>query len=281
MKKIFLTFTAIAIISALSMRFSAFSFLGLNSQNGKNELLVSAEADAYVAPDTTLMSEQINAIITAHPELQIGVSVVNLKNNQAVNYGVAEPFEAASTGKLITAVLFMHRVEQGQDSLSETLGGLRASTQLQKMIVDSDNTAWKVLNDHLSHAELKQYASEIGINSYSPDKNTISVSDEALLLSKLYQKKLLNPGHTTTLLGYMKNAEGGNYISKAVPSGVTLYHKAGWLDDRAHDVAIIDDGKQPYVLAIFTKANSGMYDFTAGPQIFQQITSSTTQVFIK
>jgi hypothetical protein len=66
----------------------------------------------------------------------------------------------------------------------------------------------------------------------------------------------------------------------SIPAGVKVYHKAGWLDDRVHDAAIIDNGKHPYVLVIFTKDISGDYNAAIGHKIYADITKTTTQLFL-
>ncbi len=109
--------------------------------------------------------------------------------------------------------------------------------------------------------------------------NTINPKDIAILLQKLYGNKLINEAHTKQLLGYMKEANYTNYIPAVVPEGVTVYHKAGWLNYRVHDSAIIDDGTNSYVLVIFTKMKTG-YDSTAGLDVFHKITKASLDVFL-
>lgn len=230
----------------------------------------------------TLLAAQINKVINSS-SLEIGVSIIDTTNNTHYNYGLGSTdYIAASTTKLLSATLFLHDVEQGQYNLSDPLGDSSAQDELQKMIIDSDNDAWTDFNDLLGHPSLLQYAKTIGMNSYNPDANTIASDDLASLLNRLYQGKLLNSQHTKLLLSYMKQADYTQYIVAAIPSSVQVYHKAGYLDDRAMDAAIIDNGKHPYVLVIFTKDPSGTgYDQTAGQQAFHDITSATLPVFAR
>jgi beta-lactamase class A len=176
--------------------------------------------------------------------------------------------------------MYLHGVQAGKYTLSQSVGGYSARYQLQQMIELSDNTAWQNLNDILTHDGLENYASSIGLSNYDPDQNTLTVNDISLLLGKIYKHQLLNTANTNLLLSYMQNANEGNYIAASIPAGVKVYHKAGWLVDRIHDAAIIDNGHHPYVLVIFTKDNSGTYDSTQGQQIFAAITTATTQAFL-
>ena len=231
----------------------------------------------------TTMNQQINNVIAQNPNMDIGVSVINLDNNQTYNYGETDPFIAASVGKLITASLYLQDVQNGTYTMSQELSYDTAQNELKNMIVNSDNTAWTDFNGLLGHDALQNYGNQIGLTNYDPDVNTMTASDISSLLSKLYKGQLLNPTNTQLLLSYMKQADTdyGQYIVAAVPSGVTVYHKVGWLSDRVHDAAIITDGTHSYVLVIFTKAEDGSnYDETAGEQVFHQITQATDQTFL-
>jgi len=234
------------------------------------------------AAQKTQMSSQINSVIQAHPDMDIGVAIQDLNDRQVYNYGLSQPFIAASVGKLITASLFLHEVEQGKQSLNQQLSYGSASYELQQMIEQSDNTAWNDLNTLLTHATLQSYATQIGLSNYDPDQNTLTANDIAVLLGKLYKGELLNADDTSLLMSYMHDANYDSYIPASIPAGVKVYHKAGWLSDRVHDSAIIDNGKHPYVLVIFTKEDDGSdYNATEGHQIFAAITTATVQAFIQ
>ncbi|HSX27951.1 MAG TPA: serine hydrolase [Candidatus Saccharimonadales bacterium] len=226
------------------------------------------------------LNSQITGLLAQHPELDMSVSVTDIANHQSYHYGESAPFVAASTAKLLTASLYLHQVEAGQVDLDDLVGNDTARNQLQQMIEVSDNGAWEALNTVLGHPALKEFAAAHGLTSYDPDDNTLTSNDVALLLSQLYQKQLLNAEHTQFLLNLMQNANKTDYIVATIPSGVTVYHKAGWLDDRVHDAAIIDNHTHPYVLVIFTKTVDGSaYDETAGQALFHGITSATLHTF--
>lgn len=227
-----------------------------------------------------LMGQQINSIISRYPNMQVGVSVININDGKQYNYGVNKGFIAASTSKLLTATLFLHQSESGKTSLTQTINNDTAQHQLKSMIVDSDNDAWSAFNTLLTHDALKAWANQIGMSSYDVENNIDTPSDIALLLSKLYKNELINQQNTRLLLGYMQNANEAEYIVSAVPKNVNVYHKAGWLDDRINDTAVIDDGKNPYVLVIYSKVNYGNYDSNSGKTLFKDITTSTLSQFV-
>lgn len=226
----------------------------------------------YKKIDTAAVEQRVNTIIAKYPHLQISVSFNDLKTQTALHYGVEEPYLAASTSKLLTAILFLHQVEEGKYSLTEQVGGLSMEAQLRLLIEESDNTAWVNFDKVLGSGALEQYASQVGLKNYDYSRNTTTSSDIALLLEKLYNQKLLNKKNTQLLLSFMQNASESRYIPAAVSKKAKVYHKAGHLEDRVHDAAIIDSNGRPFVLVIFTKANSGQYDFSLGTQIMHDIT---------
>jgi beta-lactamase class A len=246
----------------------------------------SSTAQAAAAPEPVKptitqaqMAEKMNQIIAANPDLDISISVGDPKDGNITHYGVNAVYEAASVAKVLTGVLYLHEVEKGTQSLNETISGKSATEQLTLMIEQSDNTAWKALNDALTHELLLKYAGSIGFTNYNPDINTMTSDDIARLLNQLQQGKLLNYEHTQIILGHMKNASRTEYLAPALPPGVSLYHKAGWLEDRVHDAAIIDNGRRPYILVIFTNGHA-KYHATPREQILQQIAKVTLGRFI-
>lgn len=231
--------------------------------------------------DYSSMDAAVNGVIAANPGMDIGVATVDVKTGDTKTYGVEEVFVAASTAKLLTAITFLHQVEQGEHSLTDKVGGRSAQAALETLIVDSDNQAWVDLNNvAMSHAEMAAYATTIGFTNYDPNRNTTTATSLATLLSNLYQKKLLNEQHTGLLLSYMERAKEVQYIPQSVPEGVKVYHKPGYLSDRVHDAAIVDDGKRPYVVVIFTKARNKVYNTTAGAAVFSQVAAATYQTFL-
>lgn len=204
------------------------------------------------------LDAKINGIIDASPEYQIGVALMGLsagtESNQVHQYGVEDPFEAASTAKVLAAEAYYHLVETGRASLDETLGAYPASFQLQAMIQQSDNDSWSLIMNAVGHQELTDYANSFGVR-YSPESNTLAPADMARILAGLYSGTLLKAADTAQLLSTMQDTNDETLIPAAVPSGVTLYHKYGELAGELHDAAILDKDGHAYVLVVYTKGD--------------------------
>lgn len=230
--------------------------------------------------DFTAMNTTINQLIQETSSMDVGVSIIDIKGGQVMNYGEQSPFEAASTAKLLTAIAYLSDVEQGKATLDSPVGNRTAKAALEALIVDSDNAAWDAFNNHvMTHAELASYANKIGFDGYDPDKNTVTPASLARLLNNLYERRLLNDDHTTLLLSYMQRAKEVEYITSIIPSGTKIYHKPGYLVDRVHDATIIDNGSRPYILVIFTKSHTKSYDTTLGSSLFQKVGRASLSAF--
>lgn len=265
------------------LAFNMFKADGGSNSAEAESAQVTPEPEPVKSLDYTDMSARINAIIAANPGMDIGIATVDIKTGDTKTFGVENVFVAASTAKLLTAIAYLHDVEQGQHSLSEIIGGRTAQSALEALIVDSDNQAWADLNNvAMSHAEMAEYAETIGFTNYDPDRNTTTATSLATLLSNLYQRRLLSEEHTALLLSFMARAKEVEYISSTVPAGVKVYHKPGYLVDRVHDAAIIDNGDRPYALVIFTKSRTaGTYNSAAGAEVFKMAAKATYDTFLK
>jgi beta-lactamase class A len=237
------------------------------------------KAEAINDATWSKLQSQMADIIAANPDLDISVSIVDINSGTKASYGVGEAFHGASTTKVLTAAAYLHDVEQGKRSLDENLGGGSAESHLKRMINLSDNNSWAVLNSAVGYARLDSYAQSIGVSSCKYLGNLMTSSDQAEILSKLYQGKLLNKAHTDLLLSFMQNTNNEDMIPKVNPGG-TLYHKYGQLEDRLHDSAIINYKNRPIVLVIYTKGLGDGNIYSSRIQLIQTIaTTAFTTIY--
>jgi beta-lactamase class A len=216
----------------------------------------------------------IAGIISANSQYQVGVALIDLGNGALHQYGVEEPFEAASTAKILTAAAYYQLVEAGRASLDDPLGDYTSGFQIREMVQDSDNDSWSLLMDAVGHSGLSTYAASIGV-TYDPEVNTLSTADMAHVLAQLYTGKLLDQEHTAQLLSYMQNTNDEDLIPAAVPANVTVFHKYGLLDDELHDAAILTEGAASYVLVIYTKG-ADLSDVPQRTAVIHDITGAVT-----
>lgn len=223
------------------------------------------------------LSQQMTALLAANPELTFSVAIGTAQGFQ--HFGSTAAFNGASTGKLLTAVAFLHQVETGHSKLHQQLGGMDAEQSLRQMIVDSDDMAWQSFNDYLTHGGLARYAHSIGFNDYDPDTDSFTTADLAMLLNKLHDRQLLNSADRSLLLGYMGTANYRDFIVAAVPKNDKVYHKIGLVDDQVNDAAIITHGSKSLALVIFTNGNQS-YNWDKRAQLFQAITKAAITAYL-
>jgi beta-lactamase class A len=227
---------------------------------------------APVAGVTPALESEINGIISANSQYQIGVTLIDLSDGSIHQYGVQAPFEAASTAKVLAAAAYYHLVETGAVSLDDPLGDYTSRFQLKEMIQDSDNDSWSLIMDAVGYSELQAYAASIGV-SYDPINNTLTPSEMASILAGLYSGMLLNQQDTAQLLSYMRNTNYEWLIPVAVPAGITVFHKYGLLDDELHDASILTNGTTSYVFVVYTKGQDES-DTPARTDVFHQLTQA-------
>lgn len=225
------------------------------------------------------MENSVNTIIQQNPNIDFEVAITDINNGDQYNFGQTQPMTAASVSKIITATDFLNQVEDGDETLNETLeDGNTASADLESMIVVSNDNAWAALNNDLSSSQLQNYAQSIGVTSFNYANNTLTARDTADVLCSLYQGSLLNSSNTQLLLGYLKEANYRQYILPAIPTTDTVYHKIGLYNDNVNDATIITNGTQTISLVIFTNGN-GIYNWPARAVLMQDITKPILQYF--
>jgi beta-lactamase class A len=205
----------------------------------------------------TAISDLNQAINANGSRLEAAATLIDLDNDKEYDAGEASyAFKAASTAKVLTAVAYMHEVELGHATLSQSIGGTSAQQQIKQMIEVSDNTAWANLDDFLGDDELQAYASSIGMSGFT-------TGEYSTMLQQLYQGKLISTDHRAILYDYMSHTDSTNLIQAALPGDAVVYHKYGQLEGELHDAAIIGYHGRHFVLVIYTKnpdASTDMYD---------------------
>ncbi|MBA3757299.1 serine hydrolase [Candidatus Saccharibacteria bacterium] len=269
------------IVAGVLLKFSIFESSGTNLTSTIKSVSKQKAAPKEIEKiNTAALKTDIDTIISKYPKMQIGVSFSDIKTSAKLNLGAEDTFRAASTTKLITAALFLQQTQSGQRSLDQLVGGSSARIQLKLLIENSDNAAWEAFDAILGGQALDEYARQIGMLTYTSSRNRTTPSDIAVLLKKLYRGELLNQENTNLLLSHMRIASEKQYILAVIPESTKAYHKAGYLADRAHDAAIIDDGKRPFVLVIFSMSENGQYSYIEGAKMMHEITTAVLSAYL-
>ncbi|HUC89775.1 MAG TPA: serine hydrolase [Patescibacteria group bacterium] len=249
--------------------------------SSENTTSKTASSSKTKKVDSSALTSSLAKIIASNSDISTAVSLIDLDSGQQINAGLNDTvFRGASTTKVLTAAAYLHSVEQGGATLDQYIDGDTANNLIQRMIENSDNDAWYALNDYLGYDTLQSYGTALGMTNWTAYPNTLTAADEATLLAKLYQGKLLNASNTKLLLSYMENSDNQDLIAAALPSSATLYHKYGELEGELHDAAIIKYNGHTFALVIFTNnEQESLDDYTSSASYIQELTAAVINTY--
>lgn len=147
---------------------------------------------------------------------------------------------------------------------------------MELMMIVSDNAATNVLADLVGIDQLQAYISEnLGCTATrfqrkmmdfqaaaAGRENYTCAAETARLLEAIYRGGLVSREASAKMLRILKNQQFDDlipfYLNEFLPEH-SIAHKSGGLDGVLHDAALIDAGKEPFVLCLF---GSGLKDRT-------------------
>jgi beta-lactamase class A len=110
------------------------------------------------------------------------------------------------------------------------------------------------------------------------ENNVTSPRDMVELLSKIYNKEILDEQSCNEMLSIMKSCQTNTRIPRYIPESVSIAHKTGTLDRIANDVGIVYTDAADYIIAVFYNGNKVDDDFykknvkgTAGDKLIADI----------
>jgi beta-lactamase class A len=126
-------------------------------------------------------------------------------------------------------------------------------TLARLMMQKSDNTAAYLLGTEiLGLPAIQTYINGLGLTQTNMNQNKTSNKDMALLMEKIYARKLTSAGESAEMLDFMKDSDFEDRIPGLLPKDVTVYHKIGTGVGAVHDVGIVEHGKTKYYVGFFT-----------------------------
>jgi len=226
------------------------------------------------------LSQDIQDITEAYPDLNPGVFVYDLDTGNYVNVNGTTPFSAASTIKIPILIAFFQDVESGALNPDEILimeeedvASGSGNMQLQavgteftalevasEMIITSDNTATNMLirrlggmerlNERfrawgLRHTALRNLLPDLeGTNSTSP-------KELAELMALISREELLSGRSRDRLLHIMRRTQTNTLLPQGLSSDATIFHKTGDIGTMLGDAGLVDvpNGKR-YAIAV-------------------------------
>ena len=90
------------------------------------------------------------------------------------------------------------------------------------------------------------------MNNTSLSKNSTTPFDIGLFFNKLWQNEIINENDRNELLSYMTNTVYEDWLSKGVPSGISVSHKYGREVGVVNDAGIVFS-EPKYIAVIMSK----------------------------
>lgn len=177
----------------------------------------------------------------------------------------------ASLVKVPLALAVMKKVEKGEWALHNELivtkedrdyawgdvhknpVGTRITIEdlLKEMLVNSDNTAFRIFYRNLSFDELQDVISAVGLEDLFNEEGKITAKEYTRLFRVLYVSSYLNREHSEKLLEILANTPYEEYLGQGIPDDVPFAHKIGENDEAG---VVLDSGivyveDRPYLIA--------------------------------
>lgn len=216
-------------------------------------------APAPAVDPLAALPTDINTVIAGQSQLSASATCIDLATGKEYDAGNStQTYEAASTSKLVAVFDYIHQVELGKATLTQSIQGQSAQDIIMRMIVYSDNDAWDKLNKHLGFKGEQAYLDSIGVaGRMVPSNIQFSTPAMAKMLRLMYQGQLMNADHRAMVLNYMSHTTSKNLISAAFPADATVYHKYGQIEGVLHDAAIVEYQGHTFILVVYTNNPAG------------------------
>lgn len=124
-------------------------------------------------------------------------------------------------------------------------------------IVDSDNTAAKVLGPYISADDFKDVYDAIDIDLKLTDKGAVLTAKHySSILKALYFAAVLTKDDSQTVLSYLTQSEFTDKLAAGIPLDVPVAHKIGVIEGEAYmDCGIVYVPRRPYLLCMISKSD--------------------------
>ncbi len=213
----------------------------------------------------------------------------NLKTEDSFFYNAEKVHPSASVIKIYLMAFVYHLFQreelrpedrvplrrEGMAFSSGVLHYLRDAEEMsvrdlvELMIIVSDNSATNLLLELVGLQRLQAYMKEeLGLSDTRFQRkmmdfeaaaaglqNYTSAAETAAFLEKLWRGQIVSPEASAKMLQVMKEQQFNEGIpfwleERLIPEN-TIAHKSGGLEGVAHDAAVVDYGKAPFVLCFF------------------------------
>jgi beta-lactamase class A len=230
-------------------------------------------------------------------KISIYFEFLNTGANISVNKD--EKVWPVSLAKLPLAMLAMKKVEEGHwketdmlevldenvnsgsDSLYKEGSNVRFEVWklITEMLINSDNTAYRIIKRNTSLEEREAMAEEVGLGELFEDQGKVSAKEYSRLFRVLYTASYLNQENSQKLLKLLSQNHFVEFLNLGMPKEVMFSHKQGENTklNVYSDSGIVYFDSRPYILSVMLEPSA--YKDKAGKEyakgIMQEISKKT------
>lgn len=150
---------------------------------------------------------------------------------------------------------------------------------VQELLVNSDNTAFKMLYRNMTADELESIIDEVGLKELFDEQGKIGSKDYSRLLRALYISSYLNRDNSQIVLGHLSNSAYDDYLGYSIPTEIPFAHKIG----ENQDVQVISDAgiaftpQRPYLLTVMIDRKAAGLDRDSALELMHAISAEATK----
>ena len=221
----------------------------------KNQVSQEEKKAQRAEEEKTLIENIKDTFNIQSPGTSLAIGVYDLNNNDYFGDNDTISQHAASTSKVITATYIYDQAEKGKTDLNKVIGLYNIETQIKFLVNVSSEDSWQLIDAEFKPEDQNKYAQSLGLQATDLNfgKNVTSAKDITILLKKLAKGEILNQANRGKLFSYMQKTESEDLFSPAfMEAKIPFYHKTGKYEGEAHDAAIVQHPKNPFVLVILT-----------------------------
>ena len=219
---------------------------------------------------------------------RVGIYLRDLKHDRTWTYHADDLFPSASLIKVPIMCAVFEKIREGDLTLGtrlvlrrrERFGGsgtlkwypdrskFTVRELLEHLMVESDNTAMKMLIDAIGFGFLQEQFQKIGLTytqihpsglSLAAGKvateNYTTAHEMAGLLEKIHDGVMVDRFSSEMMVELMKKKKPRRRLAQNLPVGWEIAHKTGLLRRACHDVAIVTSPDGEFIIAVLTGQN--------------------------
>lgn len=248
-------------------------------QKSKNNDLLNPSRNFLGSKDLIInfqpLRDYLNNTYEADPNVSIYFEFLNTGANISISKDAE--FFPASLLKLPVAMAVAKKIEKGEwkwtnelvlmrndkDELFGTLYKESIGTQItieklvEKILVESDNTAYRILLRNLDPKELNDVHEHLGLQQFFSADGKISAKRYSVIFRSLYNSSYLSDENSQKILLLLSKTSFKEYLGSALPESVRFSHKIG-VSDEHHvfmDAGLVYVPSRPYFLAVMIQTD--------------------------